>query len=756
MNGNPAAVSTATKPVTPYGVSPAPDLSPPTKAGVLARLGGFCARRRWFVVAAWLGLFVVGMVVGSQVFVHLKDSNGSNSTESVRGFNVVDRVSTQGGSMVAVVDGSRVDDPAARRAVLAAARRVSLVTGVTGVVTAYDNTDPRLRSGDGLASLMVISTARTKDMVAAHQMVADVRAALASSVPGATVKVGGDLAVMHDQMLTTESDLVRGEGIAIPILLVALLFVFRGVRAAMIPILGALVTVAGSLLLLLAATRFVDVASYAIDVVALFGIALAVDYSLLMVNRFREERGAGHDLHAAVSRAVAAAGRTLTFSALTVIASLAGLFVFNDPTFTSLALGGIATTLIALAAGLTLVPALLGIWGPKIKAQTPVAAADGLFGRLARRVQAHPLILGCAAAGALLAAGLPFLSVNYGQNDPRLLPRAFESRTVADTLLARFPGKGADPIQVVAHRGATDPAVIAYADKVKTMPGVTSVTIDPMPGGVSVTDVVATGSTQSATAQDVVRRLRAERPAYRTYVSGSAAFLMDFKHSIATRLPWALALIAAATFVLLFLMTGSVLVPIKALVMNALSLGATFGALVWIFQDGHLSGLLGFDAFGAIEVWVPVVVFVFAFGLSMDYEVFLLSRIKEAYDETGDSDQAVAVGLQRSGRIITSAAGLVMIVFLGFALGQNLGIKQMGLALAIAVAVDATLVRCVLVPATMTLLGNANWWAPAPMRRLHDRIGLHEAPSAAISTEIPAARTSELTTGGASQPVVTS
>jgi putative drug exporter of the RND superfamily len=195
------------------------------------------------------------------------------------------------------------------------------------------------------------------------------------------------------------------------------------------------------------------------------------------------------------------------------------------------------------------------------------------------------------------------------------------------------------------------------------------------------------------------------------------------------RLPWALLLIGLATFVLLFLMTASVVVPLKALLMNALSLGATFGGLVWVFQQGHLSGLLGFESFGAIEAWVPVVVFVFAFGLSMNYEVFLLSRIKERYDQTGDSDAAVAGGLQRSGRIITSAALLVMIVFLGFAFGQNLGIKQMGLALAVvAVAVDATVVRCLLVPATMTLLGDKNWWAPGPLRRLHDRYGLREAP----------------------------
>jgi RND superfamily putative drug exporter len=292
---------------------------------------------------------------------------------------------------------------------------------------------------------------------------------------------------------------------------------------------------------------------------------------------------------------------------------------------------------------------------------------------------------------------------------------------------------------VVAQRPSGDPAVLAYAEKIRAMPGVSSVTIgSSLPGSLSVTNVIADGATQGHAAKAVVAALRADRPSYRTFVTGSAAFLADFQSNIATRLPWALGLIALATFLLLFLMTGSVLVPIKALVMNVLSLGATFGALVWIFQDGHLSGILGFQAFGAIEVWVPVVVFVFAFGLSMDYEVFLLARIKEAYDESGDSDRAVATGLQRSGRIITSAAGLVMIVFLGFALGDNLGIKQMGLALAIAVAVDATLIRCVLVPATMTLLGNANWWAPTPLRRLHNRIGLDERPSSVLTHTLSA------------------
>jgi RND superfamily putative drug exporter len=409
-----------------------------------------------------------------------------------------------------------------------------------------------------------------------------------------------------------------------------------------------------------------------------------------------------------------------------------------------LALGGISTSLVALAAGLTLVPALLAGWAHKIHPAERMVADDGFFGRLARRVQRHPWAVALGVSALLVGAAIPFLSASFGSGDPRTLPRSIESRKVADTLAARFPGKQADPVQVVARLRADDPRVKAYAARIQRMPGVVAVEMEQgLRGNASAIAVIPTGTSQGPTALRLVRRLRADRPDYPTYVSGSAAFLADFKHQIASHAPYAALWIAAATFALLFLMTGSALVPIKALVMNTLSLGATFGALVWVFQNGHLSGLLAFDAFGAIEVWVPVVVFVFAFGLSMDYEVFLLSRIKECYDECGDNDRAVANGLQRSGRIITSAAVLVMIVFLGFAAGRSLGIKEMGLSLAIAVIVDATLVRCLLVPATMTLLGDRNWWAPGPLRRLHDRFGLHEAPSVVFTPE-PASREKEL------------
>jgi RND superfamily putative drug exporter len=568
------------------------------------------------------------------------------------------------------------------------------------------------------------------------------------------VKVGGDAPIMRDSMAATSRDLLIGELVALPALLLGLVWVFRGVRMALIPLASALVTIAGALLLLLGMAQVMDVGSYAVDVVILFGIALAVDYSLLMSNRFREEcarEKAPVDMLAA--RITAAAGRTITFSALTVIAALAGLFAFGDPTFVSLAVGGIATVLIALVAGLTLTPALLASNPNHVGHASRAQVDDGFFGRLARRVQRRSVVVAVLTAGLLAAAAIPFLHVNFGNGDPRTLPRSAESRQVAERLLAAFPGLRSDPVIVVGRVPPSDPRVLQYVHQISTLPGVAAVTLETgLRRNASAIDVVPKGSVQSSVAQGLVSSLRSERPDYPSFVTGQAAFLIDFKNQMTSRLPYALGLIALATSVLLFLMTGSVLVPLKALVMNTLSLGGTFGALVWIFQDGHLSRLLGFDAFGAVELWVPVVVFVFAFGLSMDYEVFLLSRIKECYDECGDNDSAVANGLARSGRIITSAAALVIIVFLGFAAGQSLGIKEMGLSLAIAVAADATLVRCLLIPATMTLLGNANWWAPARLKRLHDRLGLSHASVRPARAGVPPMRMqsqiTRLTPGG--------
>jgi putative drug exporter of the RND superfamily len=694
----------------------------------LARLARFCVQHRRAVLAGWLVLFLAGVVVGSQVFARLKTTDPQGS-ESAQGASLMRNADSMGMSATVLVQGLPVDAPATRTAVQRLTAKLERLPDVTMAVNAYTSPDPALRSRDGRASLIVVNVRKGIDMMAQTMAADAMRTAADGAVPGARVQVGGDLGLMRDGMTSSQEDLVHGEIIALPILLIALVFIFGGLRAALLPIIGALATSAGALTLLLGMTHLTDVAPYAVDVIILFGLGLAVDYSLLMVNRFREARGTGLTVAAAVEHTMVTAGRTVVFSALTVGASLAGLFAFTDPTFTSVALGGIATVLVALAAALTVIPALLATLGAKMRPTRQRAAEAGAFGRLARRVQRRPLLAAAGLMAVLVAAVIPFLHVNFGLGDPRTLPAESEGRQVAAALSAEFPGLRANPVQVVTQLPSSDPRLRSYATELAQLPGAAAVTIAPdLHGSVSAINVVPAGSSQGAVAQQLVHDIRADRPEFRTWVSGPAANLIDFKDRIAGRLPWAVALIALATFVLLFLMTGSVLIPVKALVMNTLSLGAVFGALVWIFQDGHLAGLLGFQSFGAIELWVPVVVFVFAFGLSMDYEVFLLSRIKEAYDDCGNTNDAVATGLQRSGRIITSAAFAVVIAFLGFAAGHSLGIKEFGVALATAVIIDATLVRCVLVPATMTLLGRANWWAPRVLRRIHGRLGLREAP----------------------------
>jgi len=706
---------------------------------MFATVARFCVTRRRWVLAAWMLLLVIGLAAVIPLFGKLKNSPSATGSESARGAAIVDKATSMGPTAVVLVKGPPVDAPGTRAAVQTLTAKLDRVPNVTGAVNAYTSPDPQLRSRDGHASLIVVSLAKNAGMMTQNMTVGTMRAEAAGAVPGAQVQVGGDAGAMADNMTAPENDLVHASLLAFPILLVALVFIFRGLRAALVPIIASLAAMATTFIALLGVTGVTSLAPYATDVVMLLGLGLAVDYSLLMVNRFREARATGISVAGAVEHTGATAGRTVTFSALTVATALSGLFFFGDPTFTSVAIAGIATVLIAMAAALTLIPALMAAWGPKLGAKSRQDASDGWFGRLARTVQARPALAALAVAGLLAAAALPYLHAHYGLGDPRTLPASSQARQVDQTLLTRFPGgMQADPIQVVARIPASDPRIGAYAASLAHQPGVAAVSVEHgLHGTVSVIDVTPTGSTQGSAAEHLVRVLRGHRPHFTTYVTGSAASLADFKAEIASRIPYAAAWIALATFALLFLMTGSVLIPVKALVMNVLSLGATFGALVWIFQDGHLASLLGFTAFGAIEAWAPVIIFTFAFGLSMDYEVFLLSRIKEAHDEGNTTNDAVANGLQRSGRIITSAALLILIVFLGFAAGQTLGIKEMGLALAIAVAVDATLIRCVLVPATMTLLGPANWWAPAPLRRLHQRIGLREAPAAPVAPASP-------------------
>jgi putative drug exporter of the RND superfamily len=696
---------------------------------VLASLGRFCFRHRRLVLAGWLVAFVAGVGVGVQVFPKLSTDYSGTRIESFQGFDIMKQSAQYGSRISAVVEGVHQGVPKANQGDLAAAaadlRRIPGVARVVDPTTAPP--EAGLVATDGRAVLFLVDL---KDLRADGEDRAldavETRLHTLGRDTGAQVVIGGDLLLQRESAEQSQRDTERGEAVALPITLLVMVFLFGGFVAAGIPLLGAFCSIAGGLAALFGFSFLMPLDPSVPSVTTVLGLGLSIDYALLMVQRYREERGLGRDAEQAVQVAVSTAGRTISFSALTVATALSGLFVFQLSIFRALGAAGVTVVLVALAVGLTLVPALLATFHRRIKVPTGRVSDDGFFARLARATQRRAALVTIGLAAVLLAAGAPFLGVHFQNGGADLLPTNFEARRFADAVALHFPDDAVDPVYVVARVPTAQ--LQTYADTVvANLPDVRRLDrAADRRDGWSIVEVTPKGSSQGDRAKALVRELRDDRPAFRTWVTGSAPVLVDFQDLVRAGLPWAALILGAGTFVLLFLMTGSVLVPLKALVMNTLSLGATFGVLVLVFQDGHGSSLLGFTPTGALETWVPVVVFAFAFGLSMDYEVFLLSRVKELYDSGMSNDKAIEVGLQRSGRIITSAALLVFIVFLGFTAGQLLGIKQLGLALATAVAVDATVIRCLLVPATMTLLGDRNWWAPGWLRRLHNRIGLRE------------------------------
>jgi putative drug exporter of the RND superfamily len=697
---------------------------------MLRRLARFSLGHRRLVAAAWAVLFVVGIAIGSGVFDRLDPDVGDvEGTESALAQARLHALDPGGESIAALADGVDPHDPRVAAGIRATAERLRAIPGVAQVADPVTG-PPELLARDGRAALVAVEFADGLDGDRFDRALEAAEAEL-RGLDAPHVLVGGG--PLQDQEFEDQvaSDLARAELLSMPVVLVLLLVVFGGIVAAGLPVLIALTGVAGTLLALFGISAVTDVSVYSVNVVTMLGLGLAVDYALLLVSRFREER-AIRDLPAAVEEAVATAGRTVVFSGLTVAASLAGLLVFADPFLRSMAYGGGAVVLIDMLAAVTLLPALLGLWGARVRPRARNAGArGGLFAAISRLVQRRAVLIVVVVAVPLAVAATPFLHAHYQQPDARFLPAGAESRRLYETLEARFdPAVWVEPVVMVAEAG-TDPAglarVAAFGDRVAGLDGVRAVGEPrPLAEGVTVVEVLPQGGGTDPAASRLVAEIRALPAPFPVQVTGDAAELADYQATIAERLPLAAGLVVLATFVLLFLFTGSVVVPVKAIVMNVLSLGASFGALVWVFQEGHLAWLLGAEGTGALDPTVPVLTFAITFGLSMDYEVFLLSRIKEAWDETGDNDLAVALGLQRTGRIVTSAAALLVIVFAGFMAAGMLTIKQIGLGTVLAVLLDATVVRMLLVPATMKLMGRWNWWAPAPLRRLHRRVGLGE------------------------------
>jgi RND superfamily putative drug exporter len=686
---------------------------------MLDRLSSLAIRAPRRTVAVWLAVLVLGLGAAGALFSTLDaDLDGAASFESERVGERLARMDPGGGEVVAVVDGAPVGDE-----VLDAVRARPGVAAVNA-----------LPSADGEATAIAVELApglgdgEEEDLVAA--VAGDLRA-----IDAPEVLVGGELLLDEEVATLAEQDAQRGEMISLPVALVVMALVLGSALAAGLPLAVALSGVGATSLALVGVSALTDVSLYAVNVTLMLGLGLGIDYGLLVISRFREERGAGHDVPGAVRRTMATAGRTVVFSAATVAVALLALVVFPDPTIRSLAYGGIGVVLATMAAALTLLPALLSRFGHRLSPRAP-ASSHGAFARLARLVQRRAVPVVVVVGAGLIVLGLPFANARFDDIGVHALPESSETRQVAEAIDARFPQVTAEPVVAVADADPDGPAVYAWLAEIEGLPGVAAAVVaDDVPvDGVTIVEVHAEGPSNGRIAQAVVGDVRALDPPFAVGVTGDPAEIVDLRDSVTDRLPAAVAILVVATFALLFLMTGSVVVPAKAIVMNVLSLGATFGALVLVFQDGHLAGLLGFDPPGSLDLLMPVIVFLFAFGLSMDYEVFLLSRIREAWEETGDNDRAVAEGLQRSGRIITSAALLMVIVFAGFAAGEMVAIKQLGLGLAVAVVVDATVVRSLLVPATMKLMGRWNWWAPAPLTRLHRRIGLRESRSLATDT----------------------
>ena len=719
--------------------SPAADQDPEGDL-MMSSLASFVVRRRRAVITFWIVLLLATATVGSAAFSVLSSDFGAGpGTESGRVTERLDDLAETGGEIAIIADGIDIDDPVTAAALTEGLQKVAAIDGVVAVVDPWSAPIDALRASDGRAALAVVTITGGLDEEAELELAHEITD-VARDLDAPEILVGGNVLVGEQFATASENDLLRGEAIALPIAFVAMIFLLGGLRAGALPFLVALAGVITSLAVLVAATTLGNVSIFSINVVNMLGIGLGIDYGLLMINRFREERGLGRDLHDAVTRTVSTAGTTVVFSALTVAAAMCGLFVFGVPMLSSFGIAGLGVVLLCMSAAITLLPATLAAVGGKIRPSAPTADVEGRFYRLTRWVQSHAVAVGAAAVVFLVLLGVPFLGARFEIGDARTLPRSSEVRDVALTLGDRFPARGTDPVTVIADTDPDDAEFVAWLEDAEAMSGVAGVSVRPdTPAGVSVVDITPVGTSQGPEASELVAQLRDTQPTFDKDVGGIAAELIDVKARLSERLPYAALLVVTTTLVLLFLMTGSVMVPIKAVAMNILSLTASFGALAWIFQEGHLSGPLAFDSVGALDLWMPILILIFAFGLSMDYEVFLLSRIKEVHDETGDSDLAVAVGLQRSGRIITAAAVLIVIVFMGFAAGEVLAIKQLGVGLAIAVLVDATIVRTLLVPATMKLLGERNWWAPAPLRRFHQRYGLHEAPSATHVTEPTAA-----------------
>ena len=744
---------------------------------MLHRIAGLALRSPRLILGLAAALMVATGVFGASIISHLSSGGfqdpGSQSSQAARMLSEKFGQSDQQ-LLITVTDpgGSATSERAhaVGTDIVAALDASPNVLSVSSPWTAPAAAATELLSTDGRSALIVATMAGGEDR--AQEYAAPLAERLAVDRDGLTIRAGGTAMIYHQINAQTKKDLLRMEAIAIPLSFLVLVWVFGGLIAAALPLVVGLMAVLGAMAVLRAITAFTDVSIFALNITSALGLALAIDYTLLIVSRYRDEIAAGADTRTALVRTMTTAGRTVLFSAVTVALSLSALVIFPMYFLKSFAYAGIATVAFAAAAAVIVTPAAIVVLGDRLDsydirrlirrilgraepAHTPVERQ--FWYRSTKFVMGRAVPIGTVIVALLLFLGAPFLHIRFGNPDDRVLPKSASAHQVGDMLRNDFPNNLLTGMSVVVPdaTGVTPEELDRYAADLSRVPDVSSVSA---PGGTFAAGVkvgppsaptgISDGSallslrssaelfSDASTVQ--LQRLHAvaEPGGRQVMIAGGAQVTRDVVSAITTRLPWVLGLIAVITFVLLFLLTGSLVLPLKALVLNVLSLSAAFGALVWIFQEGHFSAL-GTTPTGTLEANVPVLMFCVAFGLSMDYEVFLLARIREYWLESRqtreDSDESVALGLARTGRVVTAAALIMSIAFAALIAAQVSFMRIFGLGLTLAVLVDATLVRMALLPAFMRVMGKRNWWAPRPLVRLHERFGLREGP---LSVEI--------------------
>ncbi|WP_131738944.1 MMPL family transporter [Actinomadura roseirufa] len=712
---------------------------------MFALLGRMAARRRWWVVAGTVVLVIVAGVWGTGVFRSLTGGSGFDdpNSESVHANRVLEGPLGRHVADVVVLyrDPSRtVDDPAFSGPVQRAV--AGLPAGSAKWLQTYWSThDDAFVSRDRHATYVALQLPSDDEQERVKQLKALKKN---FQVPGMRVTFGGLTSMTQQVNQQSLRDVARAEMFSMPLLLLLLVLVFRSAVAAALPFVVGVTVAFGSLVALRLITFFSEISTFAVNVVTLFALALTIDYGLLIVNRFREELARGLPVEDAVERTVATAGRTVLFSGLTVAASLTCVIVFPSRFMHSMGYAGVCVALFSVLGSLTLLPALLTFAGHRVDSlRVPLPGrrrpdtAHGRWYALARTVMRRPLAVTAGVVVLLVALGLPFLSANWARPGDWVQPRNGEARSVTRELATRFT---ADPAKVMtvavelpgpADLPGTRAALDDYAHRLDAVPNVDGGRVTGTSGTTARITLGYSIDPMSRAARTMVSKVRAEAPPQgaRASVTGMPASRVDIVHMVSSRLPWMALFVGLVSFAVLFLAFGSVVLPLQSVALTVLSLSAALGAIRLIFQDGYLDGVLDFVPIGAVDVNFPLLVVVIAFGVAMDYEVFLVARIKEEWDRTGDLEESVALAVQRTARIVTSAALLLCVVVGGFVFSQITVMKMIGVGVVLAVLVDATLVRGLLLPATIKLIGPRLWWSPRPLARWWGRhgAGRHEA-----------------------------